>query len=70
MSVATELPISTLVQRPVLFVHLDDSLRRLAEIFAAESVGAALSPSPPGSRPPNITLIAVPRPTMAPAAGD
>ena len=42
MSVATEVPISTLVQRPVLFVHLDDSLRRLAEIFAAEYVGAAV----------------------------
>jgi CBS domain-containing protein len=42
VSVATGVPISTLVQRPVLFVHLDDSLRRLAEIFAAESVGAAV----------------------------
>ena len=42
MSLATREPIRTLIQRPTLFVHLDDSLRRLAEIFTAESVGAAV----------------------------
>lgn len=42
MSIATKEPIRTLIQRPTLFVHLDDSLRRLAEIFTEESVGAAV----------------------------
>ena len=39
---ATEQPIRTLIQRPALFVHLDDSLRRLSVILTEESVGAAV----------------------------
>jgi CBS domain-containing protein len=39
---ATEDPIRTLIQRPALLVHLDDSLRRLSVIFTEESVGAAV----------------------------
>jgi CBS domain-containing protein len=42
MSVAKTEPIRDLIQRPTLFVHLDDSLRRLATTFAEESVGAAV----------------------------
>jgi CBS domain-containing protein len=47
---ATDDPIRTLIQRPVLFVHLDDTLRRLSVIFAEESVGAAIvrDTHPPG----------------------
>jgi CBS domain-containing protein len=35
-------PVRTLIQRPAMLVHLDDSLRQLAETFNAESVGAAV----------------------------
>jgi len=35
-------PVRTLIQRPAMLVHLDDSLRQLAETFSAESVGAAV----------------------------
>lgn len=35
-------PIRDLIQRPAMLVHLDDSLRQLAEMFNAESVGAAV----------------------------
>jgi predicted transcriptional regulator len=35
-------PVRTLIQRPAMLVHLDDSLRMLAETFSAESVGAAV----------------------------
>lgn len=42
MRAATDDPIRDLIQRPALFVHLDDSLRRLAVIFTEESVGAAV----------------------------
>jgi CBS domain-containing protein len=42
-------PVSTLIQRPALLVHLDDTLRRLAETFSEEFVGAAVvkATSPP-----------------------
>ena len=35
-------PVSTLIQRPAVLVHLDDTLRRLAETFSEEYVGAAV----------------------------
>ncbi|MEX2254558.1 MAG: CBS domain-containing protein [Acidimicrobiia bacterium] len=35
-------PVRTLIQRPALMVHLDDTLRHLAETFADEYVGAAV----------------------------
>ena len=41
MTVADE-PVQSLIQRPALLVHLDDTLRQVAETFETESVGAAV----------------------------
>ena len=38
-----------LVTRPVVFVHPNDTLRRLAETFVEESIGAALVRGPHGA---------------------
>ena len=49
MTEFTDEPIRDLIRRPLLQVHLDDTLRQLAEILATESVGAAVVK---GTRPP------------------
>lgn len=35
-------PVRNLVTRPPVLVHLDDSLRRVAQLFVEESIGAAV----------------------------
>jgi predicted transcriptional regulator len=42
MTAAPGEPVRNLVTRPPVLVHLDDSLRRVAELFAQESIGAAV----------------------------
>jgi signal-transduction protein with cAMP-binding, CBS, and nucleotidyltransferase domain len=42
MTAASDEVVRDLIQRPAMLVHLDDSLRQLAETFNAESVGAAV----------------------------
>jgi len=39
---STAEPVRSLITRPAVFVHLDDSLRRLAGILTEESIGAAV----------------------------
>lgn len=42
MSSAPDDQARNLIVRPAVFVHLDDSLRRLSEVFAEELIGAAV----------------------------
>jgi len=42
MTAAPSEPVRNLVTRPPVLVHLDDSLRRVAELFVEESFGAAV----------------------------
>jgi CBS domain-containing protein len=42
MTAAPGEPVRNLVTRPPVLVHLDDSLRRVAELFVEESFGAAV----------------------------
>jgi CBS domain-containing protein len=42
MSIAPDEPVRNLITRPAVLVHLDDSLRRLAETFVGDSIGAAV----------------------------
>lgn len=42
MTAAPNEPVRNLVTRPPVLVHLDDSLRRVAQLFVEESFGAAV----------------------------
>lgn len=42
MTAAPGEPVRNLVTRPAVLVHLDDSLRRVAQLFVEESIGAAI----------------------------
>ena len=42
MSPIRDAAVRSLITRPLVFVHLDDSLRRLAATFVEESIGAAV----------------------------
>ena len=42
MSPIRDAAVRSLITRPPVFVHLDDSLRRLAATFVEESIGAAV----------------------------
>jgi CBS domain-containing protein len=42
MTAAPGDPVRNLVTRPPVLVHLDDSLRRVAQLFVEESIGAAV----------------------------
>jgi len=42
MPIAPDEPVRNLITRPAVLVHLDDSLRRLAETFVGDSIGAAV----------------------------